>query len=105
VALALVRSSAEPLVVLIDAAFLWRRGPPGGVALLGLLAQDPELPRRHVYLLATVLQPDPLHLPAEVAALLAGPVVQKPCDIDDLEEAVAAAAAARVGSSGGPKLG
>ena len=86
-ALALLRSSAQPLVALLDN--LMPR--INGVGVLDAVVANDTLRRRHAYLLITA---SPRSVPPETLAqleLLSGALIRKPFDISTLLDAVAEA--------------
>ena len=85
--LALLQSSVEPLVAVIDHQL------PGmdGSALLDLVATDERLRQRHRYVFMTANAPGAVDACGETLEELAVPLLPKPFDIDELVEAVHAA--------------
>jgi CheY-like chemotaxis protein len=83
-ALALIRASAEPLIVLLD----YRMPRMSGDEVLRAVAADPELAARHAFVLVTanVLPAQPEF--AELLASLSVPIVRKPFSLDGLMRAV-----------------
>jgi CheY-like chemotaxis protein len=87
-ALATMRASRHPLVVLLDLLM------PGmsGIAVLREVAADESLRSRHAVVLMTASPPAPNSAVAAVLAQLGASAVDKPFNIDDLLAAVAQAA-------------
>lgn len=88
VALRALRSSEEPLVALMDL----KMPRMDGHELLGTVAADPHLARRHAYILVTANADTQTPAFARLLSQLAVPVVAKPFEIDDILSLVAAAA-------------
>lgn len=87
-ALAILRVSAGPLVVLLD----WMMPRLRGDAMLAVVAQERDLAARHAYILMTASGPGWLPGCADLLARLRVPVVQKPFDLEKLLDMVAQAA-------------
>jgi CheY-like chemotaxis protein len=86
-ALAALRASPDPMVVLLDRIM----PPPDGEAVLQAVARE-GLAARHAYVLVTA-GPTRFSQPfVELLAALDTPVVQKPFDVDDLLDIIASAA-------------
>ncbi len=88
-ALAAIRASAEPLVVLLDVVM----PRMGGIGVLNAVDDDKKMVRRHAFILVTatpeVVRP---HLIADMLDRMRIPVLTKPFADDDLLGAVTEAA-------------
>jgi CheY-like chemotaxis protein len=93
-ALAAVRASANPLVVLLDRVM----PHPDGEAVLAAVQSERRLADRHAYVLVTA---SPGRISPELAGMLTSlraPVVEKPFDVEELLATVELASA-RLGAS------
>lgn len=88
-ALAAIRASATPLVVLIDLLMPIMNG----IAVLEAVATDPALAARNAYLLLTADNRPMIDAAAPTLAALHVDIIAKPFDIDALLAVVAQAAA------------
>lgn len=79
-ALAAVRSSADPLVVLLDRIM----PQPDGEAVLAAVQSEKSLAVRHAYVLVTASPARISPQFADVLSSLSAPVVEKPFDVDQL---------------------
>jgi CheY-like chemotaxis protein len=84
----MLRAHPGPLVVLID----WRMPDLNRVEVLAVVAADPSLVQRHVYILMTAAAELPTRLALPLPADLAVTVFGEPFDLDDLCFTVAASA-------------
>lgn len=87
-ALRALRASEERLVALVDL----KMPRMDGHALLDVVAADPDLARRHAYILVTANADTQSLAFARLLTRLSVPVVAKPFEIDDILAVVAAAA-------------
>jgi CheY-like chemotaxis protein len=83
-ALAFLRASIMPLIVLLDHLM---PGMDGG-HLLREVAGEPELMERHQYVLVTAAGWAKVAKIADVLAVFSAPVLEKPFEVDDLLAAV-----------------
>jgi CheY-like chemotaxis protein len=88
VAMKILRTSAESLVVLLD-LLMWHMN---GAEVLRALAEDPDLAGRHAYIVMTAQQRGVADETYALIARFAIPVLAKPFDITELYDAVAEAA-------------
>lgn len=87
-ALRALRASKERLVALVDL----KMPRMDGHELLGTVATDPDLARRHAYILVTANADTQTLAFARLLTRLSVPIVAKPFEIDDILKLVAAAA-------------